>query len=79
MSVTELSQGEELAQGKTWPWLVVPREATRRLAIDAYTTLADIERDPATRNALLQEALRIDPINTDLLHRAQHANDHAAR
>lgn len=74
-STTALYRGE-LAQGKTWPWLTIPRETTRRLAIDAYTTLADNEPDPAIRKTLLQSALRVDPANAELQHRAQHRTIH---
>lgn len=57
----------ELAAGKDWPWLDVPREATRRHVIDAYLTLAEAE--PRDASALLQAALRVDPGNTYLQQR----------
>jgi DNA-binding SARP family transcriptional activator len=60
----------ELAAGKDWPWLAVPREATRRHVIDAYVALADIAPDPATVLAFLQTAVRIDPVNQQLQRRA---------
>jgi len=55
----------ELAAGQPGAWLVPHREAVRRHAIDAYTTLAQLA-DPATAAALLDNAVRIDPYNEHL-------------
>jgi DNA-binding SARP family transcriptional activator len=58
--------GGELAAGQRWPWLAGPREAVRRHVLDAYATLAAAQPQQAV--TLLQEALRIDPVN-EALHR----------
>ena len=62
----------ELAAGQPWPWLDPFREATRRHVIDAYAALAEAA-DPSTAIGLLEAALRIDPVNEDLHHRAARA------
>ena len=58
----------DLAAGQPGAWLVPHREAARRHAIDAYTTLAGLS-DPPTAAALLDRALQVDPYN-EHLHRA---------
>jgi len=63
----------ELAAGRQWPWLAAPRETIRRHVIDACVTLAGDEPDPHTALALLQEALRVDPVNEELHRRTQQA------
>jgi DNA-binding SARP family transcriptional activator len=64
----------DLAADKDWSWLASPREAARRQVIDAYAALADAEPDPHTALTLLQDAVRVDPLNTDLQRRARHAH-----
>ncbi|MFD6635168.1 hypothetical protein ACFWDN_05040 [Micromonospora chalcea] len=56
----------DLAAGHTWPWIDPPREATRRLALDAHTNAAAAQTDPHERLRLLQTAIRIDPYNQQL-------------
>ncbi|MEU7949777.1 hypothetical protein AB0B62_01190 [Micromonospora chalcea] len=56
----------DLAAGHTWPWIDPPREATRRLVLDAHTTAAAAQTDPHERLRLLQAAIRIDPYNQQL-------------
>ncbi|MFI5851565.1 hypothetical protein ACIA7R_27665 [Micromonospora chalcea] len=56
----------DLAVGHTWPWIDPPREATRRLVLDAHTTAAAAQTDPHERLRLLQAAIRIDPYNQQL-------------
>ncbi|MFG1719098.1 hypothetical protein ACGFLT_28985 [Micromonospora chalcea] len=56
----------DLAAGHTWPWIDPPREATRRLALDAHTNAAAAQTDPHERLRLLQAAIRIDPYNQQL-------------
>ncbi|MEU0962619.1 hypothetical protein ABZ328_24225 [Micromonospora aurantiaca] len=56
----------DLAAGHTWPWIDPPREATRRLALDAHTTAAAAQTDPHERLRLFQAAIRIDPYNQQL-------------
>ncbi|MEU1969431.1 hypothetical protein ABZ541_29265 [Micromonospora sediminicola] len=56
----------DLAAGHTWPWIDPPREATRRLVLDAYTHAAAAQADPHERLRLLQEAIRVDPYNQHL-------------
>jgi DNA-binding SARP family transcriptional activator len=68
----------DLAAGKDWAWLATPREATRRHVVDAYVALASDEPDPHAALALLQDAVRVDPVNADLHRRAQHAHTRAA-
>ncbi|MEV4481804.1 hypothetical protein [Micromonospora coxensis] len=53
----------DLAAGHTWTWIDPPREATRRLVLDAYTHLASTQSDPERRLRLLQDAIRVDPYN----------------
>ncbi|MEU0077719.1 hypothetical protein ABZY58_07395 [Micromonospora tulbaghiae] len=56
----------DLAAGHTWPWIDPPREATRRLILDAHTTAAAAQTDPHEHLRLLQAAIRIDPYNQQL-------------
>ncbi|MEV1329885.1 hypothetical protein AB0J20_09955 [Micromonospora costi] len=64
---------DELAAGRTWPWLDPLREAIRRHVIDVHVALADTAPDPHRAVELLQAAIRIDPYNTDLHTRAENA------
>jgi DNA-binding SARP family transcriptional activator len=59
----------ELAEGWPWPWLDPHREATRRQILDAYTTLADEDTDPATAAQLLRAAVGVNPDNHELRRR----------
>jgi len=59
----------ELAAGQPWPWIDPYREAVRRHVLDAYTTLAT-DADPPTARALLEGALRADPVNEQLFRQA---------
>ncbi len=70
--VTDLYTGT-LAEGWGYGWLDPHREAARRIALDAYTALADGQ--PGTREAaeLLRAALRLDPVNDYLRTRLQSA------
>jgi len=68
----------DLAAGRDWAWLAAPREATRRHVVDAYMALAGDEPDPHAALALLQDAVRVDPVNADLQRQAQHAHTQAA-
>ncbi|MFK3980589.1 BTAD domain-containing putative transcriptional regulator [Micromonospora sp. NPDC050397] len=72
----------ELATQQPWPWLDAPRELTRRLVIDAYAVLAAEQHDPHHTLTLLQDAIRVDPLNEDLHRQAVHAlaalGNHAA-
>ncbi|WP_346535536.1 hypothetical protein [Micromonospora sp. DPT] len=63
----------DLAAGHTWAWLDPPREATRRLVIDAYAAAAAAQPDPHHALQFLQAALRVDPYNAHLHHRAADA------
>ncbi|WP_280841000.1 hypothetical protein [Micromonospora sp. A200] len=63
----------DLATGHTWAWIDPPRETTRRLVIDAYAAAADAQPDPHHALRFLQAALRVDPYNTHLHHRAADA------
>ncbi|MEU4660224.1 hypothetical protein AB0F83_00545 [Micromonospora chalcea] len=56
----------DLAAGHTWPWIDPPREAARRLVLDAHTNAAAAQTDPHERLRLLQAAIRIDPYNQQL-------------
>ncbi|MFI5951898.1 hypothetical protein ACIA8B_30540 [Micromonospora chalcea] len=56
----------DLAAGHTWPWIDPPREAARRLVLDAHTTAAAAQTDLRERLRLLQAAIRIDPYNQQL-------------
>ncbi|MCI4066155.1 hypothetical protein MRQ36_27845 [Micromonospora sp. R77] len=56
----------DLAAGHTWPWIDPPREATRRLVLDAYANLAAAHTDPHDRLRFLQDAIRVDPYNQAL-------------
>ncbi|MEU4477798.1 hypothetical protein AB0F68_06985 [Micromonospora sp. NPDC023966] len=56
----------DLAAGHTWAWIDPPREATRRLVLDAYATAAAAQTDPHHRVRLLQDAIRVDPYNQTL-------------
>ncbi|MEU1968924.1 hypothetical protein ABZ541_14100 [Micromonospora sediminicola] len=60
----------DLAAGHTWPWIDPPREATRRLVLDAHASLAAAHTDPHDRLRILQAAIRVDPYNQDLHQRA---------
>ncbi|MEU2661421.1 hypothetical protein [Micromonospora sp. NPDC007220] len=60
----------DLAAGHTWPWIDQPREAIRRLALDAYASLAAAHNDPHDRLRTLQAAILVDPYNQDLHQRA---------
>jgi DNA-binding SARP family transcriptional activator len=60
----------DLATGHTWPWVDPPREATRRLVLDAYASLTEAHTNPHERLRLLQHAIRIDPYNQALHQRA---------
>lgn len=60
----------DLAAGHTWPWIDPLREATRRLVLDAYASLAEAHTDPHERLRILQAAIRVDPYNQDLHQRA---------
>ncbi|MFB9238362.1 hypothetical protein ACFFWC_22870 [Plantactinospora siamensis] len=60
----------DLAAGRSWAWIDGPREAGRRLVLDAYGHLAEIAPDPQAALALVQEGIRVDPYNEDLHHRA---------
>ncbi|MCO1593794.1 hypothetical protein M8C17_01290 [Micromonospora sp. RHAY321] len=71
-AVTDTYTGE-LADGHAWPWLQQPREATRRVAIDAYAALAAIETDPRQALTWLQRGIRVDPYNAELHQRAMTA------
>jgi DNA-binding SARP family transcriptional activator len=70
----------QLAAGQQWPWLAAHREATRRHVVDAYATLA--QAHPLQAVSLLQEAVRVDPVNESLHRQAMRAvagaGDHAA-
>ncbi|MFB9238148.1 hypothetical protein ACFFWC_21760 [Plantactinospora siamensis] len=72
----------DLASGRVWPWIDRPREATRRLVLDAYGHLADTAPDPQTALAFLRQCVRIDPYNDELHRQAAHlltaAGDYAA-
>lgn len=61
---------DELAAGRTWPWLDPIRETIRRHVIDAHVALADTADDARRALTLLQAAIRIDPYNADLHRRA---------
>ncbi|MEH0829892.1 MULTISPECIES: hypothetical protein [unclassified Micromonospora] len=63
----------DLATGHNWAWVDPPREATRRLVIDAYAAAAAAQPDPQRALQLLQAALRVDPYNAHLHHRAADA------
>ncbi|MEV0726890.1 hypothetical protein AB0I37_29470 [Micromonospora purpureochromogenes] len=63
----------DLAAGHTWAWLDPPREANRRLVIDAYAAAAAAQPDPHHALQFLQAALRVDPYNAHLHHRAADA------
>ncbi|MGN9807105.1 AfsR/SARP family transcriptional regulator [Micromonospora sp. L32] len=63
----------DLATGHTWAWLDPPREATRRLVIDAYAAAAAAQSEPQRALELLEAALRVDPYNAHLHHRAADA------
>ena len=56
----------DLADGWPWPWLDPHREATRRQVLDAYTTLAAAQPDPAAATQLLRAAAAVDPDNDEL-------------
>ncbi|MFF4810955.1 hypothetical protein ACFY03_22355 [Micromonospora chersina] len=56
----------DLAAGHTWAWIDPPREATRRLVLDAYASAAAAQTDPHHRLRLLQDAIRVDPYNQTL-------------
>ncbi|MGR6320024.1 hypothetical protein Q2K19_25755 [Micromonospora soli] len=56
----------DLAAGNTWAWIDPPREATRRLVLDAYASAAAAQTDPHQRLRLLQDAIRVDPYNHTL-------------
>jgi DNA-binding SARP family transcriptional activator len=56
----------ELAAGQTWPWLAVPREATRRHVVDALAALADAAPDAPTAIGWLHQAAGHDPDNEHL-------------
>ncbi|RLK24735.1 DNA-binding SARP family transcriptional activator [Micromonospora sp. M71_S20] len=60
----------DLADNHTWPWADPPREATRRLVIDAHTAAASAEPDPHQALKILQSGIRVDPYNEDLHRRA---------
>jgi DNA-binding SARP family transcriptional activator len=68
----------ELAADRQWPWLAAPREAIRRRVIDAYAALAADESDPSAALALLQDALRVDPVNEALCRLAHRASAKSA-
>ncbi|MEH0934434.1 tetratricopeptide repeat protein [Micromonospora psammae] len=70
--VTDAYTGD-LATGHTWAWVDPPREATRRLVIDAYAAAAAAQPEPRRAVELLQAALRVDPYNADLHRRAADA------
>ncbi|WP_328851279.1 hypothetical protein OG994_25960 [Micromonospora globbae] len=57
---------DELATGRTWPWLDPIRETIRRHVLGAHVALADTAIDKQRALTLLQAAIRIDPYNTDL-------------
>jgi two-component SAPR family response regulator len=59
----------DLADGWPWPWLDPHREATRRQILDAYTTLAAAQSDPAAARQLLRAAAAADPVNDELRRR----------
>ncbi|MFF4893418.1 hypothetical protein [Micromonospora chersina] len=56
----------DLAAGHNWAWIDPPREATRRLVLDAYASAAAAQTDPHHRLRLLQDAIRVDPYNQTL-------------
>ncbi|MFC0030118.1 hypothetical protein ACFFMM_11365 [Micromonospora chaiyaphumensis] len=56
----------DLAAGHTWAWIDPPREATRRLVLDAYASAAAAQTDPHHRLRILQDAIRVDPYNQTL-------------
>ncbi|MCP3785267.1 hypothetical protein NLX85_18030 [Micromonospora sp. A3M-1-15] len=60
----------DLAAGHTWAWIDPPREATRRLVLDAHASAAAAQIDPHHRLRLLQDAIRVDPYNQTLHHLA---------
>ncbi|MEU9509308.1 BTAD domain-containing putative transcriptional regulator [Micromonospora sp. NPDC048170] len=60
----------DLADNHTWPWADPPREATRRLVIDAHTAAASTEPGPRQALEILQGGIRVDPYNEDLHRRA---------
>jgi DNA-binding SARP family transcriptional activator len=68
----------DLAAGKDWAWLAAPREATRRHVVDAYVALAADDPDPHAALALLQDAVRVDPVNADLQRLAHQAHTRVA-
>jgi DNA-binding SARP family transcriptional activator len=68
--IVDLYRGE-LAAGHPWPWLVPHREAVRRNVIDAYVSLAAAHPDEAAN--LVQEAVRVDPVNEHLYRHAVRA------
>lgn len=70
---------EDLAAGRLWPWLAAPREAIRRHVLDAHTTLARDEPDPAARIGWLQAAHRFDPLNEEVNRRLHATACHTAR
>ncbi|MFV2103159.1 AfsR/SARP family transcriptional regulator [Micromonospora sp. LOL_024] len=60
----------DLAAGQPWAWLDPHRETTRRHILDAYAALATAAPHPRQALAYLQDAIRVDPYNADLHHRA---------
>ncbi|WP_046565587.1 hypothetical protein [Micromonospora sp. HK10] len=56
----------DLAAGHTWAWIDPPREAARRLVLDAYASAAAAQTEPQHRLRLLQDAIRVDPYNHTL-------------
>jgi DNA-binding SARP family transcriptional activator len=60
----------ELASDQPWPWLAAHREGVRRHVVDAQAALAAAHPDPHAALAMLQDAIRIDPLNEELHRRA---------
>jgi DNA-binding SARP family transcriptional activator len=75
--VTDLYTGT-LAEGWRDGWLDPHREAARRIALDAYTALADEQPGTPESVDLLQAALRLDPVNEYLKARLRSATPSAA-
>jgi DNA-binding SARP family transcriptional activator len=58
-----------IADGHSWLWLALYREATRRHVLDAQVALADSEPDPTAALNHIQDAISLDPYNEDVYQR----------